>query len=125
MASDIVDFFSSEQYKYLITRLKEAGMNTKSKAVVTKVDTRFEGKTFVVTGTLPTLKREKAIEIIESYGGKVSGSVSKKTSYVLAGEKAGSKLTKAETYKYCAEDYWTPIIMPAKYWDESWKGTVK
>lgn len=96
MASDIVNFFNSEQYKYLIGRLKEVGMNIKSKAVVTKVDTRFEGKTFVVTGTLPTLKREQAIEMIESYGGKVSGSVSKKTSYVLAGEKAGSKLTKAE-----------------------------
>ena len=59
-------------------------------------DTRFEGMTFVLTGTLPTFSRAAASALIESYGGKASGSVSKKTSYVLAGENAGSKLTKAE-----------------------------
>lgn len=57
----------------------------------------LEGLTFVLTGTLPTYTRDQAKEIIESLGGKVSGSVSKKTSYVLAGEDAGSKLTKAQT----------------------------
>ena len=59
------------------------------------VDMRFEGKTFVLTGTLPTYTRGAAAEIIESFGGKVSSSVSKKTDYVLAGEEAGSKLDKA------------------------------
>ena len=56
----------------------------------------LDGKTFVLTGTLPTLKRNQAQELIEAAGGKVSGSVSKKTSYLVAGEEAGSKLTKAE-----------------------------
>lgn len=56
----------------------------------------FYGKIFVLTGTLPTLSRNEATEIIEKFGGKASGSVSKKTSYVLAGEEAGSKLTKAQ-----------------------------
>lgn len=59
-------------------------------------DERFAGKIFVLTGTLPTLSRNEASEIIEKFGGKTSGSVSKKTSFVLAGEEAGSKLTKAE-----------------------------
>ena len=59
-------------------------------------DERFRGQTFVLTGTLPTYTRDHAAQIIESFGGKVSGSVSKKTSYVLAGEAAGSKLTKAQ-----------------------------
>ena len=60
-------------------------------------DTRFAGMTFVLTGTLPTYTRSEASKIIESLGGKVSGSVSKKTTYVLAGEDAGSKLTKAQS----------------------------
>lgn len=58
---------------------------------------RFAGKTFVLTGTLPTMTRSEASQLIEKLGGKVSGSVSKKTSYVVAGEEAGSKLTKAQT----------------------------
>ena len=60
-------------------------------------DDRFDGMTFVVTGTLPTLSRKEASDIIEKHGGKVSGSVSKKTSYLLAGENAGSKLVKAQS----------------------------
>ena len=62
-----------------------------------KIDNRFEGKTFVLTGTLPTLSRNEASELIEKYGGKTASSVSKKTSFVLAGEEAGSKLVKAQT----------------------------
>ena len=58
---------------------------------------RFDGMTFVVTGTLPTLSRKEASDIIEKHGGKVSGSVSKKTNYLLAGENAGSKLIKAQS----------------------------
>ena len=76
-----------------IARLKELGVNTKT--TKTAVGDRFSGMTFVLTGTLPTYTRSAASEIIESFGGKVSGSVSKKTTFVLAGEEAGSKLDKA------------------------------
>ncbi len=93
MAESVVEFFSSDSTKELITKLKEAGVNMKSTNVVE--DTRFSGMTFVLTGTLPTLKRAEASKIIESFGGKTSSSVSKKTTYVLAGEEAGSKLDKA------------------------------
>ena len=78
----------------LIQRLKDCGVNTEYEKV--QQDDRFAGKTFVLTGTLPTLKRNDAKELIEKFGGKASGSVSKKTDYVLAGEEAGSKLAKAE-----------------------------
>lgn len=93
MAESVVEFFSSDSTKELITKLKEAGVNMKSTNVVE--DTRFSGMTFVLTGTLPTLKRAEASKIIESFGGITSSSVSKKTTYVLAGEEAGSKLDKA------------------------------
>lgn len=93
MAESVVEFFSSDSSKELIAKLKEAGVNMKSTNVVE--DTRFSGMTFVLTGTLPTLKRAQASKIIESFGGKTSSSVSKKTTYVLAGEEAGSKLDKA------------------------------
>ena len=73
--------------------LKAAGVQMVSKTKVE--DHRFAGMTFVLTGTLPTLKRSEAAAMIESFGGKASGSVSKKTTYVLAGEAAGSKLDKA------------------------------
>ena len=79
--------------KALIGELKAAGVQMVSKTKVE--DHRFAGMTFVLTGTLPTLKRSEAAAMIESFGGKASGSVSKKTSYVLAGEAAGSKLDKA------------------------------
>ena len=77
----------------LIEELKELGINPQGIAKVKS--NKFEGKTFVLTGTLPTMTRDEASEIIKSHGGKTSSSVSKKTSYVLAGENAGSKLDKA------------------------------
>ncbi len=93
MAESVVDFFSHEESKVLIDRLKSSGVNMESKKEV-KGNT-FEGKTFVLTGTLPTMTRSDASKIIESLGGKTSSSVSKKTDFVLAGEDAGSKLKKA------------------------------
>ena len=94
MAKNVYDFLREPHSVALINRLVSYGVNTVYKK--TRVDQRFEGKTFVLTGTLPTLKRSEAKEIIESFGGKASGSVSKKTDYVLAGEEAGSKLSKAQ-----------------------------
>lgn len=93
MAQSVFDFFKNDKTKSLIESLKNAGVNMRSLSVVT--DTRFEGKTFVLTGTLTSFTRTEASKIIESYGGKTSSSVSKKTSYVLVGEAAGSKLDKA------------------------------
>ena len=95
MAESLVDFFGNNQTKDLIEKLKNVGINIKGNKQEIS-DNRFEGMIFVLTGTLPSLSRNDAIEIIESLGGKVSGSVSKKTSYLLAGEEAGSKLTKAQ-----------------------------
>lgn len=92
---DIMDYFAREETRTLLEKLKQAGVNMKSKSAEKVVDNRFAGMTFVLTGTLPTMTRGEASELIQSYGGKVSGSVSKKTTYVLAGEDAGSKLTKA------------------------------
>ena len=77
-----------------MARLKEAGVNMAAKEATT-IESVLTGKAVVVTGTLPSLGRKEAAELIEKYGGKVSGSVSKKTDYVLAGENAGSKLDKA------------------------------
>lgn len=93
MAKSAFDFFQSESARELIADLKSFGVNTESKTVIN--DDRFEGMTFVLTGTLPTYKRSEASKIIESFGGKTSSSVSKKTSYVLSGESSGSKLDKA------------------------------
>ncbi len=96
VANSIKEFFEQEQTKDLIKRLKNAGVNmTRLKS--DEEDDRFAGKTFVLTGTLEKYTREEASEIIEKFGGKTSSSVSKKTSYVLAGEDAGSKLTKAQS----------------------------
>lgn len=92
-ASAIVEFFADERVLSLCERLREAGVSFN--AVKEKKSNVFEGLTFVLTGTLPTMTRDEASELIKERGGKVSGSVSKKTSYVLAGEEAGSKLTKA------------------------------
>lgn len=93
MAKSAFDFFQSESARELIADLKSFGVNTESKTVIN--DNRFEGMTFVLTGTLPTYKRSEVSKIIESFGGKTSSSVSKKTSYVLSGESSGSKLDKA------------------------------
>ena len=93
VAESIVAFFAGEQNCQQIDRLAEVGVNMQS--LKQAAGDTFAGKTFVLTGTLPTLKRSEAKELIESLGGKVSGSVSKKTSYVVAGEEAGSKLDKA------------------------------
>ena len=95
MASSVTKELAEPHMRELIAKLAECGVNTKYQKV--QVDSRFEGKTFVLTGTLPTLKRAEAKALIEKYGGKASGSVSKKTAYVLAGEEAGSKLDKARS----------------------------
>lgn len=95
MAKSAFEFFTLGDTKEMVEALKNKGLNMKSLKEVT--DTRFKGLTFVLTGTLPTLKRSEAGEIIENFGGKTSSSVSKKTDYVLAGEDAGSKLTKAQS----------------------------
>ena len=95
MASSIVEFFEQEQTKDLIEKLKQAGVNMVAQDEE-ETDSRFEGKTFVLTGSLEKYTRGEASDIIEKFGGKVSGSVSKKTDYLLAGEEAGSKLTKAQ-----------------------------
>ena len=95
MAESLKKFFQKEQTIKIVENLKEAGVNLKSKGKQTLVDTRFEGMTFVLTGALRTFTRDEAGNIIKNYGGKVSSSVSKKTSCVLAGEDAGSKLLKA------------------------------
>ena len=92
-AGFITEWFSLEQSKHQIRLLREAGVSFESREEL--LDDRFAGKTFVLTGTLSHYTRDEASAIIEKYGGKSSGSVSKKTSYVLAGENAGSKLTKA------------------------------
>lgn len=93
LAENIVSAFRDEDMRQLVNRLKEYGVNMIYHN--TAVGDAFAGKTFVLTGTLPTMKREEAKALIESLGGKCSGSVSKKTDYVVAGEAAGSKLTKA------------------------------
>ena len=95
VAKSIVEFFEQDQTKDLIKRLQEAGVNTE-KLESNDNDERFAGMTFVLTGSLDNFSRDQASDIIEKFGGKTSSSVSKKTSYVLAGEDALSKLTKAE-----------------------------
>ena len=94
-ANNIIEFFAQEQTKDIIERLKNLGVNMES-LQEENIDNRFEGKVFVLTGALEKYSRKEAEDLIEKYGGKTSSSVSKKTSYVLAGEDAGSKLTKAQ-----------------------------
>jgi len=96
VANSIRKFFLQEQTLDLIQRLKAAGVNTEEADNGEMFEQKFEGKTFVLTGKLESFTRDEAQDLIEKFGGKVSGSVSKKTSYVVAGEEAGSKLTKAQ-----------------------------
>ena len=93
-AQNILDWFQSPQSQHLIQRLKEAGVNMQAEQK--GEDQRFAGKTFVLTGTLDRFTRAEATKMIEDRGGKAAGSVSKKTTYVVAGEAAGSKLRKAQ-----------------------------
>lgn len=94
MAKEVAAFFQKESARQLVARLKELGVNMTAQQREAQ-GTVFAGSTFVLTGTLPTMSRKEATQLIESHGGKVTSSVSKKTSYVLAGEEAGSKLEKA------------------------------
>ena len=96
VANSINEFFSQEQTKDLLKRLKDAGVNMERQKEENE-DDRFAGKTFVLTGSLEKYSREEVSNIIEKFGGKTSSSVSKKTTYLLAGEDAGSKLTKAQS----------------------------
>ena len=98
ISEGILEFFAAERNRELLSQLRDAGLkfSQEPRAVEVSADSGLAGKTFVLTGTLPNLTREDAKDRIQAAGGKVSGSVSKKTDYVVAGERAGSKLEKAE-----------------------------
>ena len=107
-AKNIADWFAQPQSRHMIERLREAGLNFQSNRKIT--DTRFAGMTFVLTGALTRFTREEATEKIELFGGKASGSVSKKTTYVVVGENAGSKERKAI-------ELGIPILSEDAFWD--------
>ena len=107
-ARSIYDWFRKEQSIHMVERLRQAGVNFASTRIVT--DTRFAGQTIVLTGALSRFTREEATEKIELLGGKVSGSVSKKTSFVVAGENAGSKERKAR-------ELGIPVLSEDEFWD--------
>lgn len=111
MANSIIEFFMQDQTKDLISKLKTAGVNMQTLKEENS-DNRFEEKVFVLTGSLESFTRKEAEDIIEKFGGKTSSSVSKKTDYVLAGEEAGSKLTKAQSLgvKIINEDEFKEMI---------------
>ena len=96
MAESVARYFALDSTRDLIAQLRALGLEMKP-SPQKKTGGVLTGKTFVLTGTLPTMKRSEAAKLIEQHGGKTSSSVSKKTSYVVAGEEAGSKLTKAQT----------------------------
>jgi DNA ligase (NAD+) len=96
LAESIVDWFAREPNRQVLQKLQEAGVRTEAEVVEAEGPQPLEGLTFVITGTLPTMSRDQARAYIEAHGGKVTGSVSGKTDYLVAGEKAGSKLAKAE-----------------------------
>ena len=95
-ANSIVDFFAFEENHNILERLEKAGMNFTSLKAANTTDQRFAGLTFVITGTLPNLGRAEMEDLVKKYGGKVSGSVSKNTNHLIAGDNAGSKLAKAQ-----------------------------
>ncbi len=95
VADSIVSFFANPKNIEVIEKLKTAGVNFNA-VTISSVSKTLAGMTFVITGTLPTISREEAGELIRSNGGKVSSSISKNTSYLLAGENGGSKLEKAK-----------------------------
>ena len=107
-AQSIYEWLRQDQSRHLIRRLREAGLNFESKRVIT--DTRLAGKTVVLTGTLSRFTREEATEKIELLGGKASGSVSRKTSFVVAGENAGSKERKAR-------ELGIPVLTEDEFWE--------
>ncbi len=113
MSSSVVEFFNEDKNIEVIDKLKKAGVNTESSKDdsddITKI---FDKMKIVLTGTLPTLKRNDAKDLIEKRGGKVTSSVSKSTTFVLAGEEAGSKLTKAEelNVKIVDEDIFKELL---------------
>ncbi len=96
IAENLVDFFKTDSNKAIISRLKEEGLNLKSESKEVNTNSEFSGKKVVITGTLPNLSRKEAKALLESKGAQVTGSVSKKTDYVLAGENPGSKYDKAK-----------------------------
>jgi DNA ligase (NAD+) len=96
LAASVADWFSRATNREVVQKLEAAGVRTEAEQVEPVGPQPLEGKTFVITGTLPTMSREQAKELIQAHGGRVTGSVSGKTDYLLAGERAGSKLTKAE-----------------------------
>ena len=110
MAQSVVDYFSLLENRRLIEKFKNIGINVKS--TEEKESNILSGFTFVLTGTLQNFTREQATSLIEKNGGKVTNSVSKKTSYVLAGAEAGSKLTKAQSLgvKVISEDEFNDLI---------------
>jgi DNA ligase (NAD+) len=96
LAASVVDWFSHEPNRQVVEKLKAAGVRTEAEKVEIAGGQPLEGLTFVITGTLPTMSREQAKAFVQSHGGRVTGSVSGKTDYLVAGERAGSKLAKAE-----------------------------
>jgi len=96
-AASVIAWFANERNRVVLGKLKAAGLNFSAIRADSPTASRsLSGLTFVITGTLPTMSREEAKSLVEAHGGKVVGSVSGKTDYLLAGEKAGSKLTKAQ-----------------------------
>jgi DNA ligase (NAD+) len=99
VANSVAQFFSLPPNQALVQKLKDVGVRTEGQPAAARASDGLSGLTFVITGTLPTMSREQAEQLIKSHGGKVTGSVTKKTSYLLAGEAAGSKLAKATELK--------------------------